>query len=104
MLEGDGTEAVVPLEKNIGWIRKIANELSRTLGFDVGAAKRGLSSGLISSGVSGNRGGKTESKTVNVDARMNLHYNGNMSLKEVKRREREHYVAVKTKLKAEGLV
>ena len=104
LLEGDGTEAVVPLEKNIGWIRKIANELSRNLGFDVSAAKRGLSAGLVTSGTSGNRGGKTESKTVNVDARMNLQYNGNMSLKEVKQREREHYVAVRTKLKAEGLI
>lgn len=27
MLEGDGAEAVVPLEKNTGWIRKVANQI-----------------------------------------------------------------------------
>lgn len=27
LLEGDGAEAVVPLEKNTGWIRKVANQI-----------------------------------------------------------------------------
>ncbi len=31
LLEGDGAEAVVPLEQNTGWIRRIADELRRTL-------------------------------------------------------------------------
>lgn len=30
LLEGDGAEAVVPLEKNTQWIRRVANEMQRT--------------------------------------------------------------------------
>lgn len=39
-----------------------------------------------------------------VNAGMTINYNGNLSLKEIKRREREHYISVRTKLKAEGQI
>lgn len=32
LLEGDGAEAVVPLEKNTGWIKRVAAEMSQQLG------------------------------------------------------------------------
>lgn len=34
-LEGDGDEAVVPLEKNTGWINKLADKLNNSGGNDV---------------------------------------------------------------------
>lgn len=46
----------------------------------------------------------TNSRSTVVNAGMTINYNGNLSLKEIKQREREHYISVKTKLKAEGLI
>ena len=102
LLEGKGAEAVVPLEKNLGWIKKIAAQIARQLSGDVSSIK-GNAASLLSGGA-GTVAGVAGGRVVNIDARQTLQYNGNMSLKEVKRREREHYVSVKTKLKAEGLV
>lgn len=100
LLEGDGAEAVVPLERNLGWIRKLAGELSRTLGFDVGAVKSGLSVG-IGSGSSGSKniGGHTV-----VNAGMTVNYNGTLSRKELKRIENDNYTAIRTRLKKEGAI
>lgn len=36
LLEGNGAEAVVPLEKNTGWLDEIASRLSQSLGIGVG--------------------------------------------------------------------
>lgn len=102
LLEGKGAEAVVPLEKNLGWIKKIAAQIARQLSGDVSSIK-GNAASLLSGGA-GTVAGVAGGRVVHIDARQTLQYNGNMSLKEVKRREREHYVSVKTKLKAEGLV
>lgn len=98
LLEGDGAEAVVPLERNLGWIKRLAGELSRTLGFDVGAVKSGLSVG-IGSGANGGRG--VGGNTV-VNAGMTVNYNGKLSRKELKRIENDNYTAIRTRLKKEG--
>lgn len=102
LLEGKGGEAVIPLEKNLGWIKKVAAQIASRLSGDVSSIKGNAASLLYrGKGAYSSAGG---GRVVNIDARQTLQYNGNMSLKEVKRREREHYVSVKTKLKAEGLV
>lgn len=103
LLEGRGAEAVVPLEKNLGWIKKVAAQLARQLSGDVSSIK-GSAASLLSGGAGTVAGVRAGGRVVNIDARQTLQYNGNMSLKEVKQREREHYVSVRTKLKAEGLV
>lgn len=103
LLEGRGAEAVVPLEKNLGWIKKVAAQMARQLSGDVSSIK-GNAASLLSGGAGTVAGGRAGGRVVNIDARQTLQYNGNMSLKEVKQREREHYVSVRTKLKAEGLV
>lgn len=101
LLEGKGGEAIIPLEKNLGWIKKVAAQMARQLSGDVSSIKGNAASmAYRTSSGAGASGGRV----VNIDARQTLQYNGNMSLKQVKQREREHYVSVKTKLKAEGLV
>lgn len=98
LLEGDGAEAVVPLERNVGWIRRLAGELSRNLGLDVGSVKSGLSVGLGSgAGGSGRVGGSTV-----VHAGMTVNINGKLSRKELKRIENDNYTAIRTRLKKEG--
>lgn len=103
LLEGKGGEAVIPLEKNLGWIKKIAAQMVKQLSGDVSSIK-GSAASLLSGGARAVAGGRVGGRVVNIDARQTLQYNGNMSLKEVKQREREHYVSVRTKLRAEGLV
>ena len=103
LLEGKGDEAVIPLEKNLGWIKKIAAQMVKQLSGDVSSIK-GSAASLLSGGAGAVAGGRVGGRVVNIDARQTLQYNGNMSLKEVKQREREHYVSVRTKLRAEGLV
>ena len=41
LLEGKGSEAVIPLERNLGWIRNIAKQLSVELGVNNGSALNG---------------------------------------------------------------
>jgi phage-related protein len=91
-LEGDGAEAVVPLEKNLGWIKGIAAQLSRELGVS------GVKSGAASLAF----GGAGRSTVIN--AGMTVNYNGNLSRKELKRLENDQYTAVRTRLKAEGAI
>lgn len=43
LLEGDGAEAVVPLDQNKKWIRAVANDLLKALRFDVGSAAGSVS-------------------------------------------------------------
>lgn len=91
-LEGDGAEAVVPLEKNLGWIKGIAAQLSQELGVS------GVKSGAASLAF----GGAGRSTVIN--AGMTVNYNGNLSRKQLKRLENDQYNAVKTRLKAEGAI
>lgn len=100
LLEGKGTEAVVPLEKNLGWIKKIAAELSRSI--DISGIK-GSAAALAYGGPGGGATPSASRSTV-VDARMTVNYNGNLSRKELKRLENDNYTAIRTRLKAEGAI
>lgn len=85
-----------------GSIPKVKKQLSKFSNFvadNLGGIKSGLS--LDTSGAYGKAVG---GRSIVINAGMNLQYNGNLSLKEIKQRERDHYVSIKTKLKAEGLI
>ena len=48
LLEGNGTEAVVPLERNIEWIKKVADELKKSLNISgILSTLRGSVGGLL---------------------------------------------------------
>lgn len=87
---------------SIPFVKKQLTKFSDYVADNLGGIKSGLSLGV--SGAGAYAGAGAGGRVVNIDARQTLQYNGNMSLKEVKQREREHYVSIKTKLKAEGLV
>ena len=101
----DVGRAVVPSRPQA--LAKVKKSLSEFTGFvsdNLGGIKNGLSLGVSGAGAYAGAGAGTGGRVVNIDARQTLQYNGNMSLKEVKQREREHYVSIKTKLRAEGLI
>lgn len=100
LLEGRGAEAVVPLEKNLGWIKKIAAELSRSLNI---SGIKGSAAALAYGGASGGTMPSMSRSTV-INAGMTVHYNGNLSRKQLKRMENDNYTAIRTKLKAEGVI
>ena len=84
-------------------VKKNLNKFGDFITDNLGGIKSGLSLGV--SGVGGYAGATAGGgRVVNIDARQTLNYNGNLSLKEVKQREREHLVTVKTKMRAEGLI
>jgi phage-related protein len=98
LLEGKGAEAVVPLEKNLGWIKKIAAELSRSLNIS------GIKGGAAALAYGGASGGTTSSinRSTVINAGMTVNYNGNLSRKQLKRLQNDNYTAVLTRLKKEG--
>ena len=100
LLEGDGAEAVVPLEKNLGWIKRIAAELANDL--DMSGVKGGIASLAYGSAGGGTMPGMSRSTVIN--AGMTVHYNGNLSRKQLKRLNTDNINAVRTKLKAEGAI
>lgn len=82
-------------------VKKNLNKFGEYITDNLGGIKSGLSLGV--SGVGGYAGATAGGgRVVNIDARQTLHYNGKMSLKEVKQAERDHVTLVKTKYKAEG--
>lgn len=85
-------------------VKKNLNQFGNFITDNLGGIKNGLSLGVSGAGAYAGAGAGAGGRVVNIDARQTLQYNGNMSLKEVKQREREHYVSIKTKLRAEGLV
>lgn len=98
LLEGKGAEAVVPLEKNLGWIKKIAAELSRSLNIS------GIKGGAAALAYGGASGGTTSSinRSTVINAGMTVNYNGNLSRKQLKRIQNDNYTAIITRLKKEG--
>lgn len=102
LLEGKGAEAVVPLEKNLGWIKKIATEISKMLSFDVSGVKNGISA-INRNAVNGTTNNTTSKQTV-IDARQTINYNGNLSRKQLKQLENDNYTAIKLRLQAEGAI
>lgn len=102
LLEGKGNEAVLPLERHTGALRKIADLLAENLGFDINGIKSGLSAGLVTA-EAGNASGGGTSHTV-VNAGMTVNYNGKLSRKEIRRLENDNYNAVYTRLKKGGAI
>lgn len=100
LLEGKGAEAVVPLERNLGWIKKIAAELSRSLGI---SRIKGSAAAFAYGGASGGTMQSVSKSTV-INAGMTVNYNGNLSRKELKRMENDNYTAIRTRLKKEGAI
>ena len=96
--EGVGVGMLDSLPK----VKKNLNQFGNFITDNLGGIKSGLSLGV--SGAYAGAGANTGGRVVNIDARQTVQYNGNLSLKEIKQREREHYVSVRTKLRAEGLV
>lgn len=101
-------DAIPDVKKDV---QKFNNFLAENIGEDgvAGLSESIATSGgsfrrVTSAGMGAHAGAGAGGRVVHIDARQTLNYNGNMSLKEVKQREREHYVSIKTKLKAEGLV
>lgn len=101
LLEGKGTEAVVPLEKNLGWIKKIAAQMVKHLAGDIYSIK-GNAAALAYGGAGGNKAGARGIASIN--APLTVNYNGKLSRKELKKTENNHYKAIKMKLKAEGAI
>ena len=101
LLEGKGTEAVVPLEKNLGWIKKIAAQLVKHLSGDVSSIKGNAAA--LAYGETGGKAGRGRGNTT-INAPLNLNYNGKLSRKELKKTENNHYKAIKMKLQAEGAI
>lgn len=81
-------------------VKKNLTKFGNYITDNLGGIKSGLSLGVTGAGV--NAAATAGGRVVNIDARQTLNYNGNMSLKEVKQREREHLTSVKLKMKAEG--
>lgn len=98
--EGVGVGMLDSLPK----VKKNLSQFGDFITDNLGGIKSGLSLGVSGAGAYAGAGAGTGGRVVHIDARQTLQYNGNMSLKEVKQREREHYVSIKTKLRAEGLV
>ena len=105
LLEGKAAEAVVPLERNLGWIKKIASQLADYLSLDVSGVKGSLAAVAHSGrGTTGGVGGVGNGGYSVVDARMTVNYNGKLSRKELKQMENDQYTAVATRLKKEGKI
>lgn len=101
LLEGKGTEAVVPLEKETGWIKRIAAQMVKSLAGDISRIKSNAAALAY-----GETGGRTADKRGNtsINAPLTVNYNGKLSRKELKKTENNHYKAIKMKLKAEGAI
>ena len=100
-----GAEAVVPLEKNTGWIKKLAEKIVSSLDIDdidFGSIKGGLKVGK-SGGYGSQYYNDTKGNTI-IDAGMTVNYNGKLSRKELKRIENDNYKAIKLRLKKEGAI
>lgn len=83
-------------------VKKNLTQFGNYITDNLGGIKSGLSLGVSSVGAQtdASAGGRS----VVINAGTNITYNGNMSLKQIKQREREQYVNIKSQLRAEGLV
>lgn len=83
-------------------VKKNLNQFGNFITDNLGGIKSGLSLGV--SGAVANADASTGGRSVVINAGTNISYNGNLSLKQIRQREREQYVNIKTQLRAEGLV
>ena len=93
----------VGMVKGLPTIKKNLNSVGEFIKDNLGDIKNGLSLG-VSGGGYAYAGANAGGRNVVINAGTNITYNGNLSLKEIKKREREQYVNIKTQLRAEGLV
>lgn len=87
---------------SIPQVKKNLSQFGNFITDNLGDIKSGLSLGVTGAGAYS--GANVGGRSVVINAGTNITYNGNLSLKEIKKREREQYVNIKTQLRAEGLV
>lgn len=100
-------DSIPSVEKDI---EKFNDFMAESLGGgSIGDLTSGISAGV--SAVKNNSVGGTvkavggsSSKVTTVNAGLTVHYNGALSRKQLKQQENDYYAAIKTKLKAEGLI
>lgn len=100
-------QAVVPTSPRLlTKVKKNIAKFGHYVSDNMGKIKSGLTSGVVDN--ASQKSTVSDQKTYGsgsvVDARMTVNYNGKLSRKTLKRTENEHYIAVKTKLKAEGAI
>lgn len=78
-------------------VKKQLGKFSSFVTDNLGGIKSGLS-------IDGANGGTAKAGTTVVNAGLNITYNGNLSRKQIKRLEQDNYMAIKTRLKAEGAI
>ena len=104
-----GKEAVIPLERNTGWMVELADKLGRFLNEDLDL--EGLRNNLDGlkndmKGTSVSRGAGTVTNNDNtkvINAGLTVNYNGTLSRKQIRKTEEEYYRNVRRKLAMEGV-
>ena len=104
-----GKEAVIPLERNTGWMSELADKLGRFLNEDLGLERLrysldSLNQDLKVAKVSSNKNSITNNDNTKViNAGLTVNYNGSLSRKQIKKTEEEYYRIIKRKLAMEGI-
>ena len=103
-----GKEAVIPLERNTGWMSELADKLGRFLNEDLGLERLrysldSLNQDMKVAKVSSNKNSITNNDNTKViNAGLTVNYNGSLSRKQIKKTEEEYYRIIKRKLAMEG--
>lgn len=103
-----GKEAVLPLERNTGWMAELADKLARFLNEDLRLAelKNNLGGLQEDMGVTKHRNGSNtvtnNDNTKVINAGLTVNYNGSLSRKQLKKTEEEYYRNIRKKLAMEG--
>lgn len=104
-----GKEAVIPLERNTGWLVELADKLGRFLNEDLdleGLRNNldGLKNDMKGTSVSRDAGTVTNNDNTKViNAGLTVNYNGTLSRKQIRKTEEEYYRNVRRKLAMEGV-
>lgn len=104
-----GKEAVIPLERNTGWMSELADKLGRFLNEDLGLERLrysldSLNQDLKVAKASSNKNSITNNDNTKViNAGLTVNYNGSLSRKQIKKTEEEYYRMIKRKLAMEGI-
>lgn len=98
-------QAVVPTRQSaLSKVKRQLSDFGEFVTDNLGGIKAGLSIDTNATGGStGARVGAGGRNTV-INAGMTVNYNGNLSLKQLKRMENDNYTAIKLRLKAEGAI
>lgn len=104
-----GKEAVIPLERNTGWMTELADKLGRFLNEDLdleGLRNNldGLKDDMKGASVFRDAGTVTNNDNTKViNAGLTVNYNGTLSRKQIRKTEEEYYRNVRRKLAMEGV-